>query len=347
MKNMLIILTFFSFWGCHPKVQEEIFLTKRFEEVLSDSLSHKDLLFIVTNRDCIACSMLERFIEKDFELQRRLLDRYDCISYPADMIGYEFLSQLLCIYEFPLIVVMSRNGDVKSLVSGAKQSQEFLSLIQDSFPICNVKNRFFISDSNYIKLISLTTKAFQAYHEKNTLKAGELIEESINQYSYLYNLYLGAKIFQMKNDSLKAVFYANKALSINNEFDDFIYKNLKDELIYITGKNALFSSKPKTIAFKEQSYDCGHVVQNESLQFNFEFKNVDTVPVIIENIQKSCNCMDIIWDRHPILPGEKGFIKVKYNTSHLGYFTKVLFVNLAHKEKGIPLYIKGMIVDIQ
>jgi hypothetical protein len=54
----------------------------------------------------------------------------------------------------------------------------------------------------------------------------------------------------------------------------------------------------------------------------FKFTNSGTAPLIISNAQGSCGCTVPTYPKEPIMPGEKGEIRVKYDTQRVGQFTK-------------------------
>jgi hypothetical protein len=54
----------------------------------------------------------------------------------------------------------------------------------------------------------------------------------------------------------------------------------------------------------------------------FKFTNTGTAPLIISNAQGSCGCTVPTYPKEPIMPGEKGEIRVKYDTQRVGQFTK-------------------------
>jgi hypothetical protein len=54
----------------------------------------------------------------------------------------------------------------------------------------------------------------------------------------------------------------------------------------------------------------------------FKFTNNGSAPLIISNAQGSCGCTVPTYPKEPIMPGEKGEIRVKYDTQRVGAFTK-------------------------
>jgi len=54
----------------------------------------------------------------------------------------------------------------------------------------------------------------------------------------------------------------------------------------------------------------------------FKFSNTGTAPLVISNAKGSCGCTVPSYPKEPIMPGEAGYIKVKYDTKRVGGFTK-------------------------
>lgn len=54
----------------------------------------------------------------------------------------------------------------------------------------------------------------------------------------------------------------------------------------------------------------------------FKFTNTGTDPLVISNAKGSCGCTVPSYPKEPIMPGEAGYIKVKYDTKRVGAFTK-------------------------
>lgn len=76
---------------------------------------------------------------------------------------------------------------------------------------------------------------------------------------------------------------------------------------------------PKTdgpvITLEETTYDFGTITQGDVVEHIFKFTNTGNQPLIITNIQISCGCTTPEWPRNPIMPGEKGEIKVGFNSN--------------------------------
>ncbi len=72
---------------------------------------------------------------------------------------------------------------------------------------------------------------------------------------------------------------------------------------------------PKTtIEFDEKVFDWGTITQGDRVTYLFKFTNTGNEPLIIKNAKGSCGCTVPQWPKAPIAPGEKGEIKVVFNS---------------------------------
>ena len=68
---------------------------------------------------------------------------------------------------------------------------------------------------------------------------------------------------------------------------------------------------PKMI-FDRTAHDFGDVKRKGGdVIAMFRFENQGDAPLVIKKIHKSCSCMNADYTRKPILPGERGEIKIK------------------------------------
>lgn len=84
--------------------------------------------------------------------------------------------------------------------------------------------------------------------------------------------------------------------------------------ININAKENLIE-KQAILAFEELNFNFGKVKQGESLEHIFRFTNKGTEVLIIQSVQASCGCTGAaIGDKKEFAPGEKGEIKVTFET---------------------------------
>ena len=105
------------------------------------------------------------------------------------------------------------------------------------------------------------------------------------------------------------------------------------------------AAAPK-IAFEETVFNFDTIVQNGNGEHVFCFANEGDAPLLIASAFSSCGCVVPEWPREPIAPKAKASIKVKYNTSKVGAFTKVIIVksNDTASPKTV-LRINGVVVE--
>ena len=100
-----------------------------------------------------------------------------------------------------------------------------------------------------------------------------------------------------------------------------------------------------SIIFDKLEHDYGTMEQGGDGNSVFTFTNKGQKPLILSNVRASCGCTVPQWPREPIAPGEKGEIKVKYNTRIKGAFAKSISVNSNASNSLVRLRVKGNVVE--
>jgi hypothetical protein len=106
-------------------------------------------------------------------------------------------------------------------------------------------------------------------------------------------------------------------------------------------------SAEASIEFEESVHDFGTLPYNGDGTYEFVFKNTGNVPLVLKNVRSSCGCTVPEWPKDPINKGEKGKIKVSYNTRIPGTFSKSISVFSNAGNKPVILTIKGKIVEAE
>ena len=104
-----------------------------------------------------------------------------------------------------------------------------------------------------------------------------------------------------------------------------------------------FSLNAQEFKFEKETINYGKIDKGSNGERTFVFTNVGDAPLIIKNIQSSCGCTVPKKPEKPIMPGEKGEIKVSYDTKRVGGFSKsiTIFSNAKNARKVIK--IKGLV----
>jgi hypothetical protein len=99
-----------------------------------------------------------------------------------------------------------------------------------------------------------------------------------------------------------------------------------------------------SIIFNKLEHDYGTVERGGDGLCEFTFTNKGDKPLIVSNVRASCGCTVPQWTREPVASGEKGSVKVRYNTNITGAFNKTVIVNSNAANQMVSLRIKGKVV---
>jgi hypothetical protein len=69
------------------------------------------------------------------------------------------------------------------------------------------------------------------------------------------------------------------------------------------------------IQFEKNSYNFGKINQGDKVSYDFKFTNTGKSPLIITDAVASCGCTKPEWPKDPVQPGDKGIIKVTFNSA--------------------------------
>lgn len=107
------------------------------------------------------------------------------------------------------------------------------------------------------------------------------------------------------------------------------------------------SAQEKTakIEFKTIEIDYGTIEKGADGVRTFEFTNNGDAPLIISNVKSSCGCTVPSWPKTPIMPGDSGEIKVKYDTNRVNPIRKTITVTSNADTPTVALKIKGEVID--
>ncbi len=119
-------------------------------------------------------------------------------------------------------------------------------------------------------------------------------------------------------------------------------------LFITTHSRAQENEKGPKIEFKTKEINYGEVTKGSDGYRTFEFVNTGTEPLVISRVRSSCGCTVAEKPEKPVMPGEKGTIKVHYDTKRVGAFRKTvtIYTNAVNEPNGVVvLKVKGKVVD--
>jgi hypothetical protein len=96
--------------------------------------------------------------------------------------------------------------------------------------------------------------------------------------------------------------------------------------------------------FAETDYSYGTIKQGESVTHEFTFINSGKEPIVISSAAGSCGCTVPDYPKEPIMSGQKGTIKVTFNSAgKSGYQDKTVTIQSNAKTNPMVLHIKGTV----
>ncbi|MEO0896673.1 MAG: DUF1573 domain-containing protein [Bacteroidota bacterium] len=99
----------------------------------------------------------------------------------------------------------------------------------------------------------------------------------------------------------------------------------------------------QSIKFEKTTHDFGKMEKGDLAEHTFTFTNTTDADLKLSRVKASCGCTTPSWTNTAVAPGATGEIKVKYNTSRIGPFTKTVTVTVNEAERPTILYIKGAV----
>lgn len=98
--------------------------------------------------------------------------------------------------------------------------------------------------------------------------------------------------------------------------EDNAAKKIKSENVEIAKErdDEIKNGGPR-IKFDKTEHDFGTIGEGEIVETVFTFTNTGKSELIIASAKGSCGCTVPEWPKEPILPGEEGQIKVKFNST--------------------------------
>jgi len=72
--------------------------------------------------------------------------------------------------------------------------------------------------------------------------------------------------------------------------------------------------KLPVISFEELEHNFGKIIEGETVSYIFLFSNTGKSDLLISDVSTSCGCTVPFYPKTPIRPGEKGELKITFNS---------------------------------
>lgn len=150
----------------------------------------------------------------------------------------------------------------------------------------------------------------------------------------------------MKKGMLIAcIMTALMAVSCKNKAENAVSKVDESKAQAIMSEEKANEANGTTIAFDTTSYDFGDIKEGDVVETVFTFTNTGDKPLIIQSAVGSCGCTVPEKPEEPIAAGQKGEIKVQFNSAgKKGVNNKTVTLQTNTPEKTQVLNIKANVL---
>ena len=112
--------------------------------------------------------------------------------------------------------------------------------------------------------------------------------------------------------------------------------------------SALGFSQEAEFSLLDKVYKFPKTNEGIVLNHNFEFENSGDAPLIIDDYKVSCSCTKATLPNKPILPGEKGVIKVSFDTKGKYYLQdRIIYLTTNTSKKTEKIRFKVYVIPIE
>ena len=133
---------------------------------------------------------------------------------------------------------------------------------------------------------------------------------------------------------------------MNAKEDTFEPKGEMADLVYnpMRSDGTLDSTYLPILTWEETVYNFGTILEGDIVTKEFNFTNTGTAPLLIVKASSTCGCTIPEWPKEPILPGNTGSIKVKFNSlDKMGDQNKVVTIFANTFPNTTKIAIKGKV----
>lgn len=102
-------------------------------------------------------------------------------------------------------------------------------------------------------------------------------------------------------------------------------------------------SKGAECTWEKTNFDFGTIPQGKPVSVTFSFTNTGDAPLIIASVNPSCGCTTEDYTKEVVAPGKKGYVKLTFNASAVGVFTKTTMVSTNASSSPLTLTFKGTV----
>lgn len=105
-------------------------------------------------------------------------------------------------------------------------------------------------------------------------------------------------------------------------------------IILIAMSSALGFGQEAELRFDKKVHKFPDAEEGEMLEHTFSFQNTGTEPLIFKDYKVTCPCTKVIFPDRPIAPGEKGQLKLTFDTKGKSYYQDRVIEIFSNSKRG-------------
>ncbi len=118
---------------------------------------------------------------------------------------------------------------------------------------------------------------------------------------------------------------------------------VRNPVTVASGRGA--DTQPAIMAFQDSIADFGVVNEGAIVERQFEFVNTGKSPLAVSRAYSTCGCTVPEWPEAPVMPGEKGILKVRFDTrGKAGKQVKPVYITANTLPGTTKVYLQGEVI---
>jgi len=151
-----------------------------------------------------------------------------------------------------------------------------------------------------------------------------LLKESIDTFSYPFNLYLMAKNEAKNHREEQAKFFAQKVLDHLSTYSLIFCAGLRKEMKSIIDPN--FDETLEPILKTENNIPIGKCLKDKAKEISINIHNQGEKTLTIYDVRNSCDCIDIHWDTLSIPKNQTKPLKIRLTPKNIGFIEETIYI---------------------
>jgi hypothetical protein len=280
--------------SCRKQTESDILSGQTFEDVLLRAEKEQKYLCLVLidSGQHNAMDLLKNQLNGEFKsLKKKTV--FNIVDIYAG--GNRWYEKWLCPVSVPLTCVFSPDGTLLNLIPDLTyESFAYMKKTVEDGQTDNeyyCYNRFGMNKKGYVDAMNSVLLAKRKFETGDNLRS--LIDTSLEQVKYPFNLFLKMKNEERLQDSVNMVHACRELLAINTPYELLLYKEEFTESKKVLDPSYDITKDP-CLEVMPVVVEIGQCEYHERKPFFIVLKNTGDKPVKISTVETSCSCVSFL-----------------------------------------------------